>query len=241
MALTSAIKMDALQGMGGIGKSVIARALCDDPDVQDAFPGGILWAALGQTPNLVERLREWVERLGGTVRSTAPTADMLKAELQEALEGRSCLLILDDVWNKGDVGYFRPPGGLAAAADHARCGPGRGPGGGRAADPGDGQGGGAGPAGGGRSAAAHEQPAAAEQAAVVKRLGYLPLAIMLAGPQLRDTAAEQWLPEFDAYELELQRPQSEHDSLAWTFERSLRDAAGAEAAAVRRPGRLSRR
>ena len=109
MALTSAIKMDALQGMGGIGKSVVARALCDDSEVQVAFPGGILWAALGQAPNLVERLREWVERLGGTVRSTAPTADMLKAELQGALEGRSCLLILDDVWNKGDVGYFRPP------------------------------------------------------------------------------------------------------------------------------------
>ena len=111
MALTSAIKMDALQGMGGIGKSVIARALCDDPEVQDAFPSGILWAALGQAPNLVERLREWVERLGGAVRSTAPTADLLKVELQEALEGRRCLLILDDVWNKGDAGYFRPPGG----------------------------------------------------------------------------------------------------------------------------------
>ena len=44
---------------------------------------------------------------------------------------------------------------------------------------------------------------------------------MLAGPQLRHTPAEQWLREFDAFELELQRPQNEHDSLAWTFERSL--------------------
>ena len=111
IALTSSIKMDALQGMGGIGKSVMARALCNDPEVQGAFPNGILWATLGEVPNLVERLREWVETLGGTVRSTAPTVDMLKAELQAALVGRTCLLILDDVWNKGDVGYFRPPAG----------------------------------------------------------------------------------------------------------------------------------
>ena len=83
-------------------------------------------------------------------------------------------------------------------------------------------------------------PTPADQAAVVKRLGYLPLAIMLAGPQLRETAAAQWLAEFDAYELELQRPQSEHDSLAWTFERSLRRPARSEAAAVRRPGCFSR-
>ncbi len=222
MALTSAIKMDALQGMGGIGKSVIARALCDDPEVQEAFPGGILWAALGQAPNLVERLREWVERLGGTVRSTAPTAELLKGELQEALEGRRCLLILDDVWNKGDAGYFRPPGGSRLLLTTRDAG--------LAEDLG---------AAvlpipvmdrvealellAGSIGARHVHPTAAEQAAVVKRLGYLPLAIMLAGPQLRETAAGQWLAEFDVYELALQRPQSEHDSLAWTFDRSLRD------------------
>ena len=40
-------KADALHGMGGIGKSVVARALCDDPAVQAAFPDGILWATLG--------------------------------------------------------------------------------------------------------------------------------------------------------------------------------------------------
>ncbi|MFN8470138.1 MAG: NB-ARC domain-containing protein [Caldilineaceae bacterium] len=222
MALTSAIKMDALQGMGGIGKSVIARALCDDPEVQEAFPGGILWAALGQAPNLVERLREWVERLGGTVRSNAPTAELLKGELQEALEGRSCLLILDDVWNKGDVAFFRPPSGSRLLLTTRDAG--------LAEDLG---------AAvlpipvmdrvealellAGSIGAGHSHPTAAEGPAVVKRLGYLPLAIMLAGAQLRETAAGLWLEEFDAAELELQRPQSEHDSLTWTFDHSLRD------------------
>ena len=44
MALTSAIQQapEALHGMGGIGKTVLARALCDDPQVQEGFPDGIL-------------------------------------------------------------------------------------------------------------------------------------------------------------------------------------------------------
>jgi hypothetical protein len=34
-------------GMGGIGKTVMARALCDNPAIQKAFPDGILWGTLG--------------------------------------------------------------------------------------------------------------------------------------------------------------------------------------------------
>jgi hypothetical protein len=46
---------------GGIGKSVLARALCDAPDIKAAFADGILWATLGQTPDLIARLREWID------------------------------------------------------------------------------------------------------------------------------------------------------------------------------------
>lgn len=65
MALVSGVQMNALHGMGSIGKSVMARALCEDSAVQAAFPDGILWATVGQQPDLIPRLREWVEQLGG--------------------------------------------------------------------------------------------------------------------------------------------------------------------------------
>ena len=47
LALTSAIevksvKAEALHGMGGIGKSVVARVLCEDVEIQETFPDGIL-------------------------------------------------------------------------------------------------------------------------------------------------------------------------------------------------------
>jgi hypothetical protein len=42
-----------VQGMGGIGKSVLAAALVrQDPEVQQAFPNGVFWVTVGQDPNL---------------------------------------------------------------------------------------------------------------------------------------------------------------------------------------------
>lgn len=88
VALTSAVKGKpaALHGMGGIGKSVIARALCDEQAVQQAFPDGILWATLGQTPNLPELLRSWIEVLGGRISENAPTVESLKRLLAGLLK-----------------------------------------------------------------------------------------------------------------------------------------------------------
>jgi hypothetical protein len=40
----------ALRGAGGFGKTTLALALCHDPDVQEAFPDGILWVELGEQP-----------------------------------------------------------------------------------------------------------------------------------------------------------------------------------------------
>src|SRR6266705_2663950 len=109
VALTSAlqyIKPNALHGMGGIGKTVIARALCDDPTVQAAFPDGILWVTLGQTPELIPIMRSWVHVLGGTISENVPTLDSLKNSLAKLLKNRSCLLILDDVWQRTHAEAF---------------------------------------------------------------------------------------------------------------------------------------
>ncbi|MDQ6707687.1 MAG: NB-ARC domain-containing protein [Acidobacteriota bacterium] len=38
--------MTAVAGMGGIGKTALATALCRDVVVQRAFPDGIAWVAI---------------------------------------------------------------------------------------------------------------------------------------------------------------------------------------------------
>lgn len=103
----------AMQGTSGTGKSVIARALCDDPVVQTTFPDGILWTTLGRDlteTSLHRKLREWAKVLGGGVTATMPTIDQLKNELQRLLETRACLLIVDDVWQCTQTAVFQVGG-----------------------------------------------------------------------------------------------------------------------------------
>ena len=47
-----AVDKIGLQGVGGIGKSVLAAALARDREVCQAFPDGIYWLTIGQAPKL---------------------------------------------------------------------------------------------------------------------------------------------------------------------------------------------
>ena len=42
----------ALRGAGGYGKTTLARALCQDDAIQEAFSDGILWVTLGEQPGI---------------------------------------------------------------------------------------------------------------------------------------------------------------------------------------------
>jgi hypothetical protein len=221
LALTSAIQIkqaDVLHGMGGIGKSVLARALCEDPEVQAAFPDGILWATLGQTPDLTGRLREWIETLGGIVGQTAPTLDQLRNTLAEALRDKACLLIVDDAWRKAHLAPFCAGGQRcrllittrdAALAEGLNSGvypvPVMAP---------------------DQAVALLEEWAGVEveaevKAKIVRRLGCLPLAVRLAGAQLRGKDPAEWLASFDARRLKARRVETVDDSLEATFALSL--------------------
>lgn len=52
------VALTALRGMGGIGKSVLAAALCHDELSQDAFPDGVIWLTIGRQPgSLIEQMK----------------------------------------------------------------------------------------------------------------------------------------------------------------------------------------
>jgi WD40 repeat protein len=86
-----------LQGMGGIGKTVMAAALAHDQEVRQKFPGGIYWLTLGQNPNLLELQNRLLRQLTGS-KQTVTTEEEARDALREALEGRKALVVVDDAW-----------------------------------------------------------------------------------------------------------------------------------------------
>lgn len=103
----------ALHGGGGFGKTTLARAVCHDPRVRKAFDGGILWATLGETPDVRGSLTELCAALSGQRQNFGSIADAGR-ELARLLEGRRCLLVIDDVWNRADLEPFLQGGARCA-------------------------------------------------------------------------------------------------------------------------------
>lgn len=59
-----ALLISAIHGLGGIGKTTLVTALAHDEDIQKRFSDGVLWATLGQEPDILARLISWVRDLG---------------------------------------------------------------------------------------------------------------------------------------------------------------------------------
>jgi len=97
-----------VQGMGGIGKSVLAAAMAHHPETQRAFPDGIYWVTLGQQPEVADRQRRLVRELGG--RDDFSSIDAGKERLRNLLSDRQALVILDDFWQRGDAEAFNAIG-----------------------------------------------------------------------------------------------------------------------------------
>jgi hypothetical protein len=65
VVVTGTARRVGVQGMGGIGKSVLATALARDCDVRRAFPDGVLWVTLGEKPYVQEELTKLYAALTG--------------------------------------------------------------------------------------------------------------------------------------------------------------------------------
>jgi hypothetical protein len=104
VVVTGAAARVGVEGMGGIGKSVLANALARDLEVRRAFPDGVFWVGVGQQPDLVELQRRIAKELGGEALFANWSEG--KQKLHDLLAERAALLILDDVWRSADADAF---------------------------------------------------------------------------------------------------------------------------------------
>jgi len=97
-------KRVVLLGSGGFGKTTLASSVCQEEDVFTACDGGILWATLGAEPSVLE-----LEKLYAALTGKRPgfkDQDDAMLELGKALDGKRCLIVIDDVWDFQDLKPF---------------------------------------------------------------------------------------------------------------------------------------
>jgi WD40 repeat protein len=98
-----------LEGAGGFGKTTLATAVCQRPDVEERFPGGRLWVTVGENiagADLAAKVNSLGEVLSGK-RGTSSDPTVAGVRLGELLDAREpMLLVVDDVWTHAQLAPF---------------------------------------------------------------------------------------------------------------------------------------
>ena len=103
--ITSAQQTTLLQGMGGIGKTVVASALARNGRIRSRFVDGIIWITFGQQVDIAQKLLYVGQCLNDDL-TKYTTYSSAKITLTETLAEKACLLILDDVWDITHIDVF---------------------------------------------------------------------------------------------------------------------------------------
>ena len=110
----------ALVGMGGAGKTVLAAAVTELPEVRRRFRDGVAWVSVGRR-SLPEAQATLAIQLDG--QSLGADVEHNRSLLAKQLKDVACLVVLDDVLGPGRPGSFRLPVIFWAIAGHdPRCG-----------------------------------------------------------------------------------------------------------------------
>lgn len=87
-----------IQGWPGVGKTTLAALLAHDAELHEQYADGVLFASLGEQPNLFSELLSWAHTLGVADAHKIDTVQALSRRLAALLCDRHTLLIVDDVW-----------------------------------------------------------------------------------------------------------------------------------------------
>ena len=100
----------AIVGMGGIGKSTLAKKIFRDLRIQDEFPLKI-WVCISKEVKIVELLKCVIREAGGEHGDANERSELVPL-LETLIKGKKFFLVLDDVWEESRAvwdGLLRAP------------------------------------------------------------------------------------------------------------------------------------
>ncbi|KAL3338785.1 hypothetical protein AABB24_027752 [Solanum stoloniferum] len=94
----------SIYGMGGLGKTTLARNLYNSPNIVSNFPTRA-WICVSQEYNTMDLLKTIIKSIQGCAKETLDllekmTETDLENHLRGLLKGRKYLVVVDDVWQK---------------------------------------------------------------------------------------------------------------------------------------------
>ncbi|MCX6584692.1 MAG: NB-ARC domain-containing protein [Candidatus Aminicenantes bacterium] len=96
-----------INGPGGVGKSTLVAMTCEIAyaRLQCLYPDGVHWIKLGSNTPVQNSVHDFLAKLGEKI--TLQTRDGVRYYLEECLKNRKLLLIVDDAWNADDLEMFK--------------------------------------------------------------------------------------------------------------------------------------
>jgi Leucine-rich repeat (LRR) protein len=94
-----------VKGMGGVGKTTMAKKLYDEPDVREWFSGSICWLEVGPNPSddKIRDLQKQILKQFGNIDEDPGNPTRGRELLRQRLRGKRVLICLDNVWENVDT------------------------------------------------------------------------------------------------------------------------------------------
>lgn len=102
---SSSSKWIGIWATGGAGKTLLVQTVVNSPTVQAHFSSNVCWLTVGRRPD-IKRLQERFCKKAAHKSKTFDSEDDGKMQLFNLLQGRKCLLVLDDVWDAAHLEWF---------------------------------------------------------------------------------------------------------------------------------------
>ncbi|KAE8820078.1 putative disease resistance protein RGA1 [Hordeum vulgare] len=98
----AAIPVAAIIGLGGMGKTALARVLLHDDSVKATFDL-VMWVCPAAAYHKVGLVKQILQSAGVGFPDGMNNFDWLQRQLKDAVSSKRFLLVLDNVWNKGGM------------------------------------------------------------------------------------------------------------------------------------------